>query len=60
MRGLAHQNAEAADRYFNTDLTNRLFMSKEKEQFKAKSKERMEMSDLAARNIQRGRDHGTR
>ena len=33
MRGLTAQNAEMADRYINTDLSNKLFMSKEKEQF---------------------------
>ena len=33
MRGLTAQSAEMADRYINTDLSNKLFMSKEKEQF---------------------------
>ena len=74
MRGLTAQRAEKADRYINTDLSNKLFMSKEKEQFHkgqhcflfylhilhcshlAGSKAKMELSDLAARNIQRGRD----
>ena len=60
MRGLTTQNAERADRFMNTDLTNKLFMSKEKEGYESKSKKRVELSDLAARNIHRGRDHGLR
>ena len=60
LKGLTVQNAEVADRFLNTVLTNKLFMSKEKIEYNFKHKGRMEMSDLAARNIQRGRDHAIR
>ena len=60
LKGLVVQNAEVADRYLNTVLTNKLFASKEIIEFTSKHKSFMEMSDLAARNIQRGRDHAIR
>ena len=60
LKGLVKQNSEVADRYLNTVLTNKLFLSKEKIEVNSKHKDLMEVSDLAARNIQRGRDHGIR
>jgi hypothetical protein len=58
LRGLSVQQADAADRWLTYTLTDKLFMSKEKEEFGSGSKQRVELSDLASRNIQRGRDHG--
>ena len=57
------QPAEAADRYLNDIITNELFMSAEKIVTKEQNttgKHMIELGDLAARNIQRGRDHGLR
>ena len=54
------QNAACPDRYLNPTLTNELFMSKEKINFNRNQTDKVELSDLAARNIQRGRDHGLR
>ena len=55
-----NQNAACPDRFLNPTITNELFVTKEKIDFSRKKKGRVELSDLAARNIQRGRDHGLR
>merc|ERR1719430_863176 len=52
------QNAACPDRFLNPTITNELFVTKEKIDFSRKKKGRVELSDLAARNIQRGSDHG--
>ena len=54
------QNAACPDRYLNPTVTNELFLSAEKENFNRNNSDKVELSDLAARNIQRGRDHGLR
>jgi len=58
LKGLCTQKAECADRFMNPTLTNELFLAKENIEVKHKNKDQVELSDLAARNIQRGRDHG--
>ena len=58
LRGMAEQPGQAADRFLSDAVTNRLFHSKEQEAVEDGHKDKMELSDLSARNIQRGRDHG--
>ena len=52
------QKGEQSDRFLSTAITERLFRSKEMEEWHAGHKSKVELSDLASRNIQRGRDHG--
>ena len=49
MIGLANQKAPACDLYVNNAVRNKLFTNADKDD---------RTGDLAARNIQRGRDHG--
>ena len=58
LRGLTNQKGVRADRFLNPTLRDRLFMSKEMEAHNGGQKDKVELSDLSARNIQRGRDHG--
>ena len=52
--------ASKADRYLNPVLAHELFKSQEEYLERTESKDKAELSDLSARNIQRGRDHGLR
>jgi len=57
--GLVHMPADNDDLFLNNDLIDSLFLSKElHDQIHSTRKKSAESSDLAARNIQRGRDHG--
>ena len=58
LRGISEQKGLRADRFMSQTITNNLFWSREKIEVDSGGKEAMEMSDLGARNIHRGRDHG--
>ena len=52
--------ASKADRYLNPVLAHELFKSQEEFLESETKKQAAQLSDLSARNIQRGRDHGVR
>jgi len=58
MRGLVYQKSERADKFMNNALVNKLFLSREKAEKITHPEKNVFLSDLAARNIHRGRDHG--
>jgi len=56
--GLTSEPAEESDMFLVPNLMDKLFLSRERHHRAKGIKDVAESSDLAARNIQRGRDHG--
>jgi len=56
--GLMTSRSMRDDMFLNDAISNLLFLSKEKSDMETGQRNHAESSDLAARNIQRGRDHG--
>ena len=58
LKGLLKRKCGKADRFLVDGVTNKLFKNQEEHLVRTGAQKTATLSDLAARNIQRGRDHG--